>query len=117
MRSCPTCHGAIGEPGVAYGYAGKWCECTTTLLNSLKPGQMVGPFDAKGLEDYFRAQRQKFAEEATKPAPFTLADVLSLTPEQFVYWLRGYFASCDPANCTRGDTKTIAAQLTRVVTK
>lgn len=27
MDTCLNCGGAIGEPGVAYGYAGKWCHC------------------------------------------------------------------------------------------
>ena len=25
--SCTKCGGFIGEPGKAYGYAGKWCHC------------------------------------------------------------------------------------------
>lgn len=24
---CTKCGGFIGEPGKAYGYAGKWCDC------------------------------------------------------------------------------------------
>lgn len=27
--SCCNCGGFIGEPGKAYGYAGKWCYCAT----------------------------------------------------------------------------------------
>jgi len=27
MDTCLNCGGAIGEPGKAYGYAGKWCYC------------------------------------------------------------------------------------------
>ena len=27
---CKTCEGFIGEPNVAYGYAGKWCHCART---------------------------------------------------------------------------------------
>lgn len=27
MDHCLNCGGAIGEPGIAYGYAGKWCRC------------------------------------------------------------------------------------------
>jgi hypothetical protein len=27
MDTCLNCGGAIGEPGKAYGYAGKWCHC------------------------------------------------------------------------------------------
>lgn len=27
MDSCLNCGGAIGEPGVSYGYAGRWCNC------------------------------------------------------------------------------------------
>jgi hypothetical protein len=35
MKSCPVCSGAIGDPGVAYGYAGKWCYCTQALPQKL----------------------------------------------------------------------------------
>ncbi len=27
MSVCANCGGFIGEPGKAYGYAGKWCHC------------------------------------------------------------------------------------------
>ncbi len=38
-----------------------------------------------------------------------------MTPEQFVFWLRGYLASGDIGNFTRGDAKAIAEELAKVV--
>lgn len=37
-----------------------------------------------------------------------------MTPEQFIFWLRGYFASNDSANFARGDWKVIADTLAQV---
>lgn len=31
MDHCLNCGGAIGEPGVVYGYAGRWCFCIPPL--------------------------------------------------------------------------------------
>lgn len=28
--TCDKCGGFIGEPGKAYGYAGRWCQCHIT---------------------------------------------------------------------------------------
>lgn len=37
-----------------------------------------------------------------------------MTPEQFVFWLRGYFASGNPGDFTRGDWRTVADVLAQV---
>lgn len=37
-----------------------------------------------------------------------------MSPEQFVFWLRGYMASSGPAICTKGDWKAIEAVLKTV---
>jgi len=37
MNTCPNCRGAIGEPGVAYGYPGRWCYCGVPRLATLTP--------------------------------------------------------------------------------
>lgn len=84
MRSCAGCGGAIGEPGVAYGYAGKWCHCVRPVPN-----------------DYPHVQG--FADIKTKlgglnPAPgpiiaLPLEKPETLTPAEFVHWLRGYVAA------------------------
>lgn len=33
MDICLNCNGAIGQEGVAYGYAGKWCHCPVNPIS------------------------------------------------------------------------------------
>lgn len=79
MNSCERCGGAIGEPGKAYGYAGKWCRCPSS------PPTPAVPPPAPSVEDYAKL----------------LSPAQILTPTAFVFWLRGYLAG-------RGNTGDVA---------
>jgi hypothetical protein len=107
MRSCPICHGAIGEPGVAYGYAGKWCVCERRSEAECRA-------EARRLHERQAerdsAAKQVFAQQQQSVQP-TLADVLTLTPEQFVMWLRGYYAAATTVD------GPVLVQLNRVALK
>lgn len=44
---CPRCGGLIGEPGVTYGWGGKWCYCPNNLINypiNIPVHQQTNPF-------------------------------------------------------------------------
>lgn len=47
--TCQQCGGFIGEPGKAYGYAGKWCHCPKAALKPVSPttGQIVKDWPEK----------------------------------------------------------------------
>lgn len=81
MQSCAGCGGAIGEPGVAYGYAGKWCHCVKPIPNDYP--HVTGFADIK----------TKLGDLNPVPGPIVVVPPEeTLTPTAFVFWLRGYAA-------------------------
>ena len=116
MRSCAACGGLIGEPGRAYGYAGRWCHCTKPLPNDyphvqgfpeIKEGIMP---PATKLEDLVKSRPAPINTTTTFISP----PVATLTPGEFVHWLRGYFAAGGPNTLNQADFKRIAEELNRV---
>lgn len=110
MNSCAACGGLIGEPGKAYGYAGRWCHCPHPIPNDY-PHVQGFPHIQEGimppatkLEDLVKSQ----------PAPTPMAQ--RITPTEFVHWLRGYFAASGPNTLNQADFKRIAEELNRVHT-
>ena len=113
MRSCAACGGLIGEPGKAYGYAGRWCHCTKPLPNDYPhvqgfPHIQEGILPPKTLEDLAKSQ------PAPTFAPTPMAQ--RITPTEFVHWLKGYFAAGGPNTHTKADAQRIAEELNRVHT-
>ena len=72
MRTCSACGGAIGEMGKAYGYAGKWCCCESPRPDGW-PHVTVTPGTVQDL----------WKQDASEK---------SVTPAEFMFWLRGYAA-------------------------
>lgn len=93
MYSCQKCGGAVGEPGKAYGYAGKWCYCP-------EPTQPL------------------VWQDGIPPRP-SIADILKgpsgpivrmpPDPQPFLQWLRGYL------DAGGSDMGRIAAELNKVL--
>lgn len=85
-RYCGSCAGLIAEPGVVYGYVGKFCLCASAQSNAM-PG--------KSLSDALR----EMAEDKTElkqpgtplPVPPTPPVSPAMTSHDFVVWLRGFF--------------------------
>lgn len=65
MKTCLNCSGAVGEPGKAYGFAGKWCHCLSPVI--ARPAPIFPPLHQVDLQD------------PTKSASTA-----------FLQWLRGY---------------------------
>ena len=117
MRSCAACGGLIGEPGKAYGYAGRWCHCTKPLPNDYPhvqwfPHIREGIMPPKTLEDLAKSPLTPINTTTTFISP----PVATLTPGEFVHWLRGYFAAGGPNTLNQADFKRIAEELKRVHT-
>lgn len=79
MQSCAACGGAIGEPGKAYGYAGKWCHCVRPIPNDYPH---VKGFAELRLEDLAKGPVQVMPPREE-----------TMTPAEFVCWLKGYVAA------------------------
>lgn len=108
MRSCAGCGKAIGEPGKAHGYVGKWCHCVRPIPNDYPHVQ--GFADIKQpvkLEDLMKyPPGPVVVPPPPEPEP--------LIPAEFVFWLKGYFAAGGPHTFTQGDWKRIAEELQKV---
>jgi hypothetical protein len=52
----------------------------------------------------------------SQPAPTSSCLQRTLTPAEFVHWLRGYFAAGGPNTLNQADFKRIAEELKRVHT-
>ena len=112
MRSCAACGGAIGEPGKAYGYVGRGCHCPKPIPNDYPhvqgfPHVQEGIMPPSRIEDLVKSPH---GPVVVMPPPETL------TPGEFVHWLRGYFAAGGPNTLNQADFKRIAEELKRVHT-
>lgn len=107
MKSCAACGGAIGEPGKAYSYAGRWCHCTQPIPNDYPHVQ--------GFPDTRPQKLADFVKDLKPPGPIIVVPPPeTLTPAEFVSWLKGYFAAGGPHTFTQGDWKRIAEELKKV---
>lgn len=115
MMSCRNCLGAIGEPGKVYGYAGAWCMCD-------KPepfGVQTPPLNAVDWDEIRRKTSDDLKKQGglglAPPKRTEIADcqLPSMTPAEFVVWLRGYFSAYgnNTANMAKGDLSDILAKL------
>jgi hypothetical protein len=42
VTSCRTCGGLVAQPGIAYGYAGRFCDCWSRPIGITPLGQRCG---------------------------------------------------------------------------
>ena len=117
MRSCAACGGAIGEPGKVYGYVGRGCHCPHPIPNDYPhvqwfPEIKEGIMPPSRIEDLVKSPLTPINTTTTFISP----PVATLTPGEFVHWLRGYFAAGGPNTHTKADAQRIAEELNRVHT-
>lgn len=92
MNSCAVCGGLVGG-------AGHWCHCTNPTPNDYP--------HVKGF-----AEVKSTLGDLGKSQPLQI----TVTPTEFVHWLRGYFAAGGPHTLMQGDWKRIAEELAKVKT-
>lgn len=109
MTPCRNCGGAIGEPGKAYGYAGRWCVCQHPNPSPLSNPFVVG---APSIGTPPHGPLKDLAAQLRLPEPAQP----KLTPAEFIIWLRGYFDaySNNTGNMAKGDLSAILKKLDTV---
>lgn len=92
MSNCTSCGGLIMEQGVAYAYAGKVCHCA--LPKPAKHGDIipVGPDEFEKVRQAALQQPRMGGGIGLAPDALKVIPADTLTPAEFVQWLRGYFA-------------------------
>ena len=93
--TCGRCGGLIAQPGKVYGWAGKWCHCTTLNTDS------IFHRDAEEQRRLAAEEKRRLADPYDRKPP-TIADWAveqpkrppepELTAHDFVVWMRGFFA-------------------------
>lgn len=101
MHSCEKCGGAVGEPGKAYGYAGKWCYCERPTPPHPEPVR-ISP-------DVLPQSLLEGLAEVRKAAGQSSAEHVKANPLFFLYWLQGYLTAGG------ADVAVIRAELNRVL--
>jgi hypothetical protein len=120
MRSCAACGGLIGEPGKAYEYPVRLCHCTKPL--PVTPGDAYPPITGAQpgtIQDFIEKHDVTGGTTGTAilPGPvIAMPKPETVTPGEFVHWLRGYFAAGGPNTLNQADFKRIAEELKRVRT-
>jgi hypothetical protein len=120
MRSCAACGGLIGEPGKAYEYPVRLCHCTKPL--PVTPGDAYPPITGAQpgtIQDFIEKHDVTGGTTGTAilPGPvIAMPKPETVTPAEFVSWLRGYFAAGGPNTLNQADFKRIAEELKRVRT-
>ncbi len=92
MKNCSNCNGAIGEPGVAYGYAGKWCQCGNPKPVDLGVIRQADAAEIAKLDEFLRRRNAGVVISGGLPLANLTQSTGSMTPAEFVHWLRGYYA-------------------------
>lgn len=87
--TCGRCGGLIAQPGKVYGYAGKWCHCTTLDTDSIirRAAEARDVEEKRRLADLYDRKPAPGGWIETKRAPEP-----ELTAHDFVVWMRGFFA-------------------------
>lgn len=90
--TCGRCGGLIAQPGKVYGYAGKWCHCTTLDTDSIirRAAEARDAEEKRRLTDLYGRKPPTitdWAVEQSKRPPEP-----ELTAHDFVVWMRGFFA-------------------------
>lgn len=95
MKHCTKCGGAIGEPGLAYGYAGKWCMCASLVNEDVREqmrqaglSQPIKKFSDLEILLEFR-DRQTMADEIKKLRELNKGLQARYESKEDVYYING----------------------------